>query len=94
MSDVLPVGDVVDAHVLLYLGDSVSTDQISLAGSIAKNTPAARYLSSKGYAIFVFCLPGKYTSIHNHSHFMALLDFVLVSRHQKGKTRKLKPIWI
>jgi len=41
---------VVDAHVLLYLGDSVSSDQISLAGSIARNTPAAQYLSSKGYA--------------------------------------------
>jgi len=49
-ADVPPVGDIVDAHVLLYLGDSVSTDQISLAGSIAKNTPAARYLAIKGYA--------------------------------------------
>jgi len=56
-ADIPPVdGDIVDAHVLLYLGDSVSTDQISLAGSIAKNTPAARYLASKGYAaLFKFC---------------------------------------
>jgi len=56
-ADIPPVdGDIVNAHVLLYLGDSVSTDQISLAGSIAKNTPAARYLASKGYAaLFKFC---------------------------------------
>jgi len=48
-ADVPPISDVVDAHVLLYLGDSVSTDHISLAGSIAKNTPAGQYLASKGY---------------------------------------------
>jgi len=64
-ADVLPVGDVIDAHTLLYLGDSVSTDQISLAGSIARNTPAARYLSSQGYVpSFTFyslrvCSPGE-----------------------------------
>jgi len=48
-ADVPPISDVVDAHVLLYLGDSVSTDHISLAGSIARNTPAGQYLASKGY---------------------------------------------
>ena len=31
------------AHVLLNLGDSVTTDHISPAGSIARNSPAARY---------------------------------------------------
>ena len=34
---------------------------------------------------------------HTHNHFTALLDFVrdyLVSWHQKGKTTKVKPIWI
>jgi len=34
---------------------------------------------------------------HTPNHFTALLDFVrdyLVSRHQKGTTRKVKPIWI
>jgi len=35
------------AHALLYLGDSVTTDHISPAGSIARNSPAARYLASK-----------------------------------------------
>ncbi|XP_015598845.1 cytoplasmic aconitate hydratase [Cephus cinctus] len=36
------------ARVLLNLGDSVTTDHISPAGSIARNSPAARYLSSRG----------------------------------------------
>lgn len=34
--------------MLLYLGDSITTDHISPAGSIARNSPAARYLSDKG----------------------------------------------
>jgi len=37
-----------DAAVLLNLGDSVTTDHISPAGSIARNSPAARYLGGRG----------------------------------------------
>lgn len=40
---------IKNAHVLLYLGDSVTTDHISPAGSIARNSPAARYLAAHGY---------------------------------------------
>ena len=36
------------ARVLAVLGDSVTTDHISPAGSIASNSPAAKYLVSKG----------------------------------------------
>ena len=36
------------AQVLLNLGDSVTTDHISPAGSIARNSPAARYLGGRG----------------------------------------------
>ncbi|XP_031843107.1 cytoplasmic aconitate hydratase isoform X2 [Nomia melanderi] len=36
------------ATVLLNLGDSVTTDHISPAGSIARNSPAARYLANHG----------------------------------------------
>jgi len=39
---------IEEAHVLLFLGDSVTTDHISPAGSIARNSPAARYLASRG----------------------------------------------
>ncbi|XP_041355467.1 cytoplasmic aconitate hydratase-like [Gigantopelta aegis] len=43
-----PPESVKDAFVLLNLGDSVTTDHISPAGSIARNSPAARFLSARG----------------------------------------------
>ena len=43
-----PVADITGARVLAVLGDSVTTDHISPAGNIAKQSPAARYLISKG----------------------------------------------
>ncbi|XP_071826270.1 cytoplasmic aconitate hydratase-like isoform X2 [Apostichopus japonicus] len=42
------VKNLCNARPLLFLGDSVTTDHISPAGSIARNSPAARYLSSRG----------------------------------------------
>ncbi|XP_050096372.1 cytoplasmic aconitate hydratase-like [Anopheles aquasalis] len=49
MTRELPVrGAIVGARALLNLGDSVTTDHISPAGSIARNSPAARYLSDRG----------------------------------------------
>ncbi|XP_064168306.1 iron-responsive element-binding protein 2 isoform X1 [Anguilla rostrata] len=36
-----------NAHALLFLGDTVTTDHISPAGSIARVSPAAKYLLSK-----------------------------------------------
>lgn len=39
---------IKNARVLLLLGDSVTTDHISPAGSIARNSPAARYLAKRG----------------------------------------------
>ncbi|EDV25629.1 uncharacterized protein TRIADDRAFT_63287 [Trichoplax adhaerens] len=39
---------IQNAAVLLNLGDSVTTDHISPAGSIARNSPAARYLAGRG----------------------------------------------
>jgi aconitate hydratase len=43
-----PLTDVVGARVLAILGDSVTTDHISPAGDIALDSPAGRYLASKG----------------------------------------------
>jgi aconitate hydratase len=40
--------DINGARVLAVLGDSVTTDHISPAGSIPKNGPAARYLKEHG----------------------------------------------
>jgi len=41
--------NIRDARVLLNLGDSVTTDHISPAGSIARTSAAAKYLTSKQY---------------------------------------------
>jgi aconitate hydratase len=43
-----PVSDIHGARALAVLGDSVTTDHISPAGSIAADSPAAEYLKSKG----------------------------------------------
>ena len=43
-----PVTDITDARVLATLGDSVTTDHISPAGSIKAGTPAAQYLDEHG----------------------------------------------
>jgi aconitate hydratase len=45
-----PVADIKGARVLALLGDSVTTDHISPAGSIKPGTPAAQYLDSHGVA--------------------------------------------
>ena len=43
-----PVSDVAGARVLAKLGDSVTTDHISPAGSIKPDSPAGRYLTEHG----------------------------------------------
>jgi len=43
-----PVTDILGARVLAVLGDSVTTDHISPAGSIKANGPAGKYLSEHG----------------------------------------------
>jgi len=45
-----PVTDVVGARVLAKLGDSVTTDHISPAGSIKADSPAGQYLADHGVA--------------------------------------------
>ena len=42
------VTDIVGARVLLKLGDSVTTDHISPAGAIKKDSPAGHYLAEHG----------------------------------------------
>jgi aconitate hydratase len=43
-----PVTDLAGARVLAMLGDSVTTDHISPAGSIKADSPAGRYLRERG----------------------------------------------
>ncbi|XP_072314656.1 cytoplasmic aconitate hydratase [Eucyclogobius newberryi] len=46
--DLQPPRSIINAHVLLNFGDSVTTDHISPAGNIARSSPAARLLTSRG----------------------------------------------
>jgi len=43
-----PIQSIKDAYVLALLGDSITTDHISPAGSFKANSPAGLYLKSKG----------------------------------------------
>jgi aconitate hydratase len=45
-----PLTDIAGAHVLALLGDSVTTDHISPAGSIPADSPAGKYLIGHGVA--------------------------------------------
>jgi len=45
------VGDISGARVLCYLGNSVTTDHISPAGSIKPNSPAGQYLIEHGVTV-------------------------------------------
>ncbi len=48
------IADIRGARVLALLGDSVTTDHISPAGSIAKTSPAGQYLIEKGVEPYEF----------------------------------------
>jgi aconitate hydratase len=43
-----PVGEITGARVLALLGDSITTDHISPAGNIRKDSPAGKYLVAHG----------------------------------------------
>lgn len=46
----LPIKNIENARILALFGDSITTDHISPAGSIKPDSPAGRYLQSKGIA--------------------------------------------
>ncbi|MFD2961935.1 MULTISPECIES: aconitate hydratase AcnA [Olivibacter] len=50
-SELTPSSDIKEARVLLYLGDSVTTDHISPAGSFKSDTAAGQYLENKGVEV-------------------------------------------
>src|SRR5690606_25744604 len=50
-SELTPSNDIKEARVLLYLGDSVTTDHISPAGSFKSDTAAGQYLENKGVEV-------------------------------------------
>lgn len=46
--DIPPLKNIEKARVLVKVGDSITTDHISPAGSIAENSPAGKYLMEHG----------------------------------------------
>lgn len=57
--------DIINARVLLLLGDTVTTDHISPAGRISPEYPAGKYLLSKGVKIEEFNSYGSRRGNHN-----------------------------
>lgn len=49
-----PLSDIDGARLLAMVGDSVTTDHISPAGSIAKSSPAGKYLLENGVETYEF----------------------------------------
>ena len=49
-----PIAEIKDARVLAVLGDSITTDHISPAGSIKVQGPAGKYLTEHGVAVADF----------------------------------------
>jgi aconitate hydratase len=62
-----PMGDLTDARVLVMLGDSVTTDHISPAGSIARTSPAGEWLTAHGVELRDF---NSYGSRRGHHEVM------------------------
>ena len=50
-SELPKIDDIQNAKVLAYLGDSITTDHISPAGSFTEETPAGKYLVDRGVKI-------------------------------------------
>jgi aconitate hydratase len=48
--DPSPIGDILKGRILGVFGDSITTDHISPAGSIKKDSPAGKYLIEHGVA--------------------------------------------
>src|ERR1700732_378492 len=68
-----PIEDIKNARVLAVLGDSVTTDHISPAGSIKKDGPAGKYLQEKGVKPADF---NSYGSPRRHHEVMAPRAFL------------------
>jgi aconitate hydratase len=88
-----PVHEIVGARVLAYLGDSITTDHISPAGNIKKDSPAGKYLIDHGVEVKDF---NSYGSRRGHHEVMMRGTFanvrlknLLVPGVEGGYTRHL-----
>ena len=93
-----PLTDIEDARVLVMLGDSITTDHISPAGSIPKDAPAGKYLIESGVPLREFNSFGARRG--NHQVMMrgtfgnVRLRNELVPDREGDWTLKLPPDWV
>ncbi|HWO90047.1 MAG TPA: aconitate hydratase AcnA [Gemmatimonadales bacterium] len=69
------IADITGARALAWLGDSITTDHISPAGSIRKDSPAGRYLIERGVEPRDF---NQYGARRGHDEVMARGTFANV----------------
>ncbi len=87
-----PIKDIFNARVLLWVGDSITTDHISPAGQFDERSPAGQYLLSRGVAREEF---NSYGSRRGHDEVMIRGTFANVrirnrlSEKEGGYTRYL-----
>ncbi|PQZ92134.1 aconitate hydratase [Arthrobacter sp. MYb227] len=74
------ITDITGARVLAYLGDSVTTDHISPAGAIRKDSPAGAYLMERGVEPANF---NSYGSRRGNHHVMIRGTFANVRLRNK-----------
>jgi aconitate hydratase len=79
------IRDIHGARVLLSLGDSVTTDHISPAGSFKEGTPAGKYLIGRGVAKEDF---NSYGSRRGHDEVMVRGTFANVRIKNKVATKE------
>ncbi|HLZ30757.1 MAG TPA: aconitate hydratase AcnA [Chloroflexota bacterium] len=93
-----PLNDIENARVLVILGDSITTDHVSPAGSIPKDAPSGRYLLDHGVALRDFNSYGARRG--NHQVMMrgtfgnVRLRNELVPDREGDWTLKLPPDWV
>jgi aconitate hydratase A / 2-methylisocitrate dehydratase len=97
-SEPAPLTNIEDARVLVMLSDSITTDHISPAGSIPKDSPAGRYLIEHGVSQREFNSYGARRG--NHQVMMrgtfgnVRLRNELVPDREGDWTVKLPPDWV
>ena len=73
-----PIGEITEARALAVLGDSVTTDHISPAGSIPRSSPAGEWLTAHGVEMRDF---NSYGSRRGHHEVMMRGTFANIRLH-------------
>src|SRR5204863_22470 len=76
-----PPSDIIDARALAVLGDSVTTDHISPAGSIAAWAPAGQWLQEHGVPPLEF---NSYGARRGHHEVLIRGTFGNIRLHNAG----------